>query len=209
MNGSKPIYYWDTCIFFAWLKDENRPDEEIEAIECILKLNKQGKNIIMTSTITITELLESKISKQSEELFMAALKRPNITRIPTLEPIAYEARRIRDFYYNQRDRSGKTLSTPDSLHLATAIIYEADEFHSFDEKDNKNTLGLLPLSGNVAGANLTICKPYMLEDCIKANKHSEESRKGPMKFHFSHYRKSKYENGWLIGGRSGGAIFVG
>jgi hypothetical protein len=54
---------------------------------------------------------------------------------------------------------GKTLSVPDAIHLATAIQYRVDEFHTFDGEGNSRYLGLLPLSGNVGGHKLTICKP--------------------------------------------------
>lgn len=39
--------------------------------------------------------------------------------------------------------------------------YRANEFHTFDEKDQPkyNSLGLLRLSGDVGGHNLVICKP--------------------------------------------------
>jgi hypothetical protein len=40
-----------------------------------------------------------------------------------------------------------------------------DEFHTFDENDiskpSRAKRGLIGLSGNVAGHNLTICKPYV------------------------------------------------
>jgi transposase-like protein len=47
---------------------------------------------------------------------------------------------------------GSKLKTPDAIHLASAILHRADEFHTFDET-------LIALSGNVAGHKLTICKP--------------------------------------------------
>jgi len=54
---------------------------------------------------------------------------------------------------------GKTLSSPDAIHLTTAILYRVDEFHTFDEDGSSGSLGLNPLSGNVGGHRLTICKP--------------------------------------------------
>jgi hypothetical protein len=58
------------------------------------------------------------------------------------------------------------LLTPDAIHLATAIHYNADEFHTFDgskprtPRDKRYTRsGLLLLDGNVAGHGLTVCKP--------------------------------------------------
>jgi hypothetical protein len=53
------------------------------------------------------------------------------------------------------------LSSPDSIRLATAIIFNAEEFHTFDGSGGKKRNGdLLPLSGNVAGHRLKICVPY-------------------------------------------------
>lgn len=64
-------------------------------------------------------------------------------------------------YISKNGPTGLTLTVPDSLHLATAILYRATEFHTFDENDKpkQNALGLLPLSGDVAGHKLKICKP--------------------------------------------------
>jgi hypothetical protein len=44
------------------------------------------------------------------------------------------------------------LKSPDAIHLATAILYRADEFHTFDDQ-------LIGLSGNVGGHRLIVCKP--------------------------------------------------
>jgi len=68
---------------------------------------------------------------------------------------------LRDFYQNKGNV--KPLSLPDAIHLATAIIYNVEAFYTFDEKGNAKFCGLIPLSGNVAGHNLQICKPpYVL-----------------------------------------------
>lgn len=31
MAGSEPTYYWDSCLFVAWLKDEERKSGEMTA----------------------------------------------------------------------------------------------------------------------------------------------------------------------------------
>ena len=203
LGNKKPVYYWDTCIFFAWLKNESLPPDVMGGIEHILKENKDEKNIIITSTLMITELLEGKINNQAESIFQDCLKRPNIITISPDLPIAFEARRLRDHYY-RNNGPGKTLSSPDSIHLATAIIIDAVEFHTLD-KSNKGTLGLLPLSGNVAGVNLTVCKPQA--PAPTAPTPETDKHQGVLKY--DSYREDKYEDGWLISGRSGGAIFVG
>jgi hypothetical protein len=38
-----------------------------------------------------------------------------------------------------------------SFHLATAIVYRVDEFHTFDSGGSGKSLGLLSVSGNVGG----------------------------------------------------------
>lgn len=74
--------------------------------------------------------------------------------------IAAVAHDLRDYYSNRKaEFGGKTLSTPDAIHLATAIIYRVSEFHTFDNDGDAKSLGLLPLSGDVGGNRLIICKP--------------------------------------------------
>jgi len=49
------------------------------------------------------------------------------------------------------------VTTPDSIHLATAIIWKVECFYTFDGKDKaKKARALLPLNGNVAGRSLAI-----------------------------------------------------
>ncbi|HEX8165602.1 MAG TPA: PIN domain-containing protein [Beijerinckiaceae bacterium] len=83
-----------------------------------------------------------------------------INRIGMDGKVASLAHDIRDHYMARAaEFGGKTLSTPDAIHLATAILYRADEFHTFDNDGSAKSLGLIPLSGNVGGHRLTICKP--------------------------------------------------
>ena len=54
----------------------------------------------------------------------------------------------------------KSIRVPDAIHLASAILYEATEFHTFDGvRSGVNKGGLLTLDGNVAGHRLRICAP--------------------------------------------------
>jgi hypothetical protein len=93
-----------------------------------------------------------------DSLFQGFVKR--INRVGVDIKIAALAHDIRNHYTGRRaEHADKTLSTPDAIHLATAILYRVDEFHTFDRDGNAKNLGLLPLSGNVGGHKLTICKP--------------------------------------------------
>ena len=158
MAGNSPLYYWDTCLFLAWLKDEQRKTGEMDGVREVIERAKRREVRLMTAVLTLTEALSSTIPVGMDTLFANLLKRIYKQGIDTkISTIAHD---LRDYYvHNAVEHEGKTLSTPDALHLATAIINRADEFHTFDERNGRNSLGLLPLTGNVAGHNLTICKP--------------------------------------------------
>lgn len=162
MAGSNPQYYWDTCIFLAWLKDEKtrKPGEMDGVREYINRLNKRQVSL-MTSVLTLTEISVAKIPAGTDGLLDQVMQRPNMAKLPVDMRIAKLARDLRNFYISKNGPSGMTLTVPDALHIATAILYKANEFHTFDEHDKPKSraLGLIPLSGNVAGHNLKICKP--------------------------------------------------
>jgi predicted nucleic acid-binding protein len=56
--------------------------------------------------------------------------------------------KIRDYYQRRKeDDRLPTLTVPDAMHLATAILYGASEFHTFDENNETNRRrALLPTS---------------------------------------------------------------
>lgn len=37
MPGSEPLYYWDTCLFLAWIKDEVRPSDEMSGVREVIE----------------------------------------------------------------------------------------------------------------------------------------------------------------------------
>lgn len=158
MRGNKTIYYWDTCLFLAWIKDEERKTGEMDGVREVIERARRRDVIILTSVLTTTEVLQSTLPAGLETLFSGLMRRVEQKSIDV--KIARLAHDIRDSYTRRADQfEGKTLSTPDALHLATAIIYRATEFHTFDGSNGRKSLGLLPLSGDVAGHNLTICRP--------------------------------------------------
>lgn len=165
MSGTKAVYYWDTCLFLAWLKNETtRKAGEMDAIAGMIdRFNKRQINLI-TSVITITEISVAKIPAGTEGLLEDVMQRSNFTRLSVDIRVAKLARDIRNWYLSRPDQyGGSTVTVPDSLHLATAILYRAKEFQTFDGKDSPkyNALGLLPLSGNVGGHPLVVTKPPM------------------------------------------------
>jgi predicted nucleic acid-binding protein len=148
MPGANPLYYWDTCLFLAWLKDEPRKSGEMDGVREIIERAKRRDCRIMTSVITSVEVLQATIPAGIDTLFVGLMRR--ITRVAVDVKVAQLAHDIRNHY---QKAGGRKLETPDALHLATAILYRSDEFHTFDEND------LIPLSGNVAGHRQVICMP--------------------------------------------------
>ena len=156
MRQGKPIYYWDANVFLAWLKDERRKPGEMEGLAEVIAMIDRQEAILMTSVMTRTEVLESSLPARAQNLFDKIFDRQNIVSVDVTAPIGNLAHQIRDYYR----QNGRSLKTPDSIHLATAINCKADELHSFDEDD------LIPLSGNIAGYRLIICKPKGMQGVL-------------------------------------------
>jgi predicted nucleic acid-binding protein len=130
----------------------------MDGVREIIERAQRRELRIITSVITSVEVLSSKIPTGVGTAFVGLQKR--IIRQGVDSKIAQLAHDLRDHYAVRTVAFGtKNLSVPDSIHLATAIHYRADEFHTFDQENRKNTLGLIPLSGNIGGHKLTICKP--------------------------------------------------
>lgn len=154
MPGNTPVYYWDACLFLAWLKDEERKAGEMDGVREVIDRSKRRELRVMTSVLTSVEVLSAKIPAGMDTFFKGMMKRVNQVSVDIR--VASLAHDIRDHYIKS---GSKTVSTPDAIHLATAILYRVDEFHTFDADGSRKSLGLLQLSGNVAGSKLIICKP--------------------------------------------------
>ena len=141
-----PLYYWDSCLFIAWMKDEQRNSGEMTGVREVIERSRRRDAKIMTSVLTTVEVLEGKIPAGVSTLFHGLMKR--VVRVGMDIKVAQLAHDLRNHF----DGKGVKLKQPDAIHLATAILYRADEFHTFDEQ-------LIAMSGDVAGHRLKICKP--------------------------------------------------
>ncbi|HZM06010.1 MAG TPA: PIN domain-containing protein [Candidatus Saccharimonadales bacterium] len=162
MSGIRPKkHYWDACIYIAYLKGEqSHGPPYVDSIAQIAKDNFEQKNVIITSVITLTEVLSSKLTPEEEESFLKTFKRVNHILYDVDYAIATKARKFRESFLSHS--SGKTLATPDAIHLATAAILQADELNTFDDgQKERKFLGLLELTGHPAIENLVICKPFI------------------------------------------------
>lgn len=160
--SKNPLYYIDTSVWLAWLQDEKRKPWEMEGVrEIASQIHKNEVRIIM-SVLTKTEVLRSTLSPEAIEKWEGVLRRKNLEVTMTDDRVWNLASGIRDYYQERRERDRlPTVTTPDAVHLATAILYEADVFYTFDENDDPGKRrALIPLSCQVAGEyNLVIKKP--------------------------------------------------
>lgn len=173
MAGVKPVEAADTCVLLAWIMGEQRKPEEIQGIRALQRRVDKNEVILIASAICQTEILPSKTGAQAMKMFTDLFKRSNVKSIPADIRVNQLAGEIRDYYQQRRtDTESRQLSTPDAIHLATAILYKADVFYTFDEKGNNDFLGLLPLNGNVAGYPLRIERPLATQQELEFGKGS-------------------------------------
>ncbi|MEO6823292.1 MAG: type II toxin-antitoxin system VapC family toxin [Nitrosospira sp.] len=161
MTG-KPRIYWDTAPLIAWITDEQRPPDEIAGLEEVVNLIERGKIILFTSAIWRVEVLDSSLNEEQKQTLRKLFDGRHITDVAADSRIFDLAHEIRNYYQieRQKDQNQPKISTPDALHLATAILNNATEFHTFDGATQNGGIGkLIRLSGNVAGYKLKICVP--------------------------------------------------
>lgn len=155
------ICYLDTSVFIAWLKNEDHGDGVQERIEEILDGATKGQIKIVTSVITRVEMMRTFFTKEQQQHFDALLLGSKSAYYADVNPkIAELAETIRSDSKNKHD---KTPSTPDAIHVATAIHLKCDVLYTLDQggKDNKRGLGMTKIDSSVLGG-LKIERPISL-----------------------------------------------
>jgi hypothetical protein len=111
--GSDPKYYWDA---------------------------KNLQNIIITSVITHLEIIPKKLKDKGaddEKQYLSLFDGKRFIDVEIGRNILMRAREIRDYYYKPSNTAAKTqakiMDAADAVHLATASIYGAKEFHTRDD----------------------------------------------------------------------------
>lgn len=164
--ANKPTYYWDACIFYEWLGKEPVDAAKKDAIQDILDANEKQENLIITSVASHLEVLPRKLGEKGaadEEDYLALFDAVHFHEIEISTNIILRAREIRDFYYSPLSgESGyKMMDLGDCIHLATASIHAADEFHTRDCDKKGNKVPLLKLY-EITG-NPRLCGKYDLK----------------------------------------------
>ncbi len=156
------IVYWDTCIFLAYINREKRPTWEVEGLKKLVNELYNNEYLMITSALTRAEILITSSNDFAPKKFDEILEWKSVfPPMPTDDKIWLLTQELRTYYKEKGDeqrelrKAGKkvtvkpTLSIPDAVHLATAIIGKADIFYTFDKKSNKKGIALVPLSKKI------------------------------------------------------------
>ena len=162
----KPIIYWDACVLLAWLRNETRAvPSEMEGVARVVAAWDDDDLKLLTSVITQLEVLPNTLTDEQRQRFDTTLARPEkFFHADVTGPIIKLARSIR----NVTDINNETIGTPDAIHLATAIVNGATEFHTFDGAGKKKKRKLIPLSGLPLVEGLVIRVPDFVVVAKKA-----------------------------------------
>ena len=162
MASGKPLFYWDTVCLIAWITDEKRPDPaEMAGLAEVVDMIDRGKATIITSVLWRAEVLTGSMTQAQRRRLEQAFDPRTLIEVGINSRVMALAGEIRDFQRNSKKKDVmKNVRVPDAIHLASAIYYEATEFHTFDGAVASGQNGkLLTLDGNVAGHRLKICTP--------------------------------------------------
>jgi predicted nucleic acid-binding protein len=152
MANSPRRLYWDSCTWLGLLKEE--PSKK-ELIRPFWVGAQNGEYEIWTSTAVYIEVFRVDPERgltleESDKIIDAMLDAPHVIRVQVDMEIGKMARHLR------RAHNPPLKKRWDAIHLATAIIHNADIFHTFDGSD------LLPLNEQINRADgtlLRICIP--------------------------------------------------
>lgn len=162
MATGKPKFYWDTVLLIAWIKNEQRDDPaEMDGLAQVVEMVESNRAILMTSVLWRAEVLDGSLDKDQRKKLNQVFEARHIQELSIDARVMDLTSEIRNYHrHSQLKGVIKNIRTPDAIHLASAIHYEADEFHTFDGKKADGAAGgLLTLDGNVAGHKLKICIP--------------------------------------------------
>ena len=138
------VLYWDSNCFLAWLQEE---PHGFESCEDVLKSAEHGRCRIITSTLTISEVLNIRGSKPihrvDRDRVVNFFKREYIFTSPLTQRIAEHSRDlVWDFGIHPKD----------AVHVATALAARVPILNTFDKK-------LIAKSGKIGDYSMQIERP--------------------------------------------------
>ena len=149
MKKDLDLICWDTSVLIDWLKGSENQNRML-SIKSVIAEIEAKKYKLAVSTLVYVEILECKMPEQAIKQFKEFMKNGNLVEVFAVDiRIAEKAQTIRN---RARNEKKKIIKTPDAIHIATAIVSRAKQFHTFDDE-------ILKLDGKdeVEGLVITAC----------------------------------------------------
>ncbi len=149
-----PKYYWDACIWIELINQGN-PDHVKRCLH-VIDLAESGMVQIWTSAFTLAEVWKRKchgdnvqLQQNKDRYFEDYIEKEFIIKVMVDVDVGNLARRLL--------RKFPGLGKPqDAIHVATCLLNNLDELHSFDKEDLTKFDGKIPRSDHKM---LKICTP--------------------------------------------------
>jgi predicted nucleic acid-binding protein len=151
-----PRYAWDSCAWIAMIIQEQSPlkgggyEDRAKLCNHVIGLAARKQLEIATSGLALAEVCKhDEVKAVGGDELSDFFRNDYILVVATDRNVGTLARRLM-----QSGHSG--LKPPDAVHLATAIVADVKELHTFDKK-------LLALDGKLEmpnGGALKICRPF-------------------------------------------------
>jgi predicted nucleic acid-binding protein len=144
--------YWDANPFCIVLNNES---ERLEACLAVLRAAESGELKIVTSALTLAEVVRTKDARISpgKEAVLSDFFQNDFLVFVSVE--WFVGNRARQLMHQH-----PALKPMDALHVATAIRAKVSEMHTYDRK-------LIRLSGKVGVPPLTICPPSVPDPTLQ------------------------------------------
>jgi len=140
--------YWDSNCFLSWLQEE--PNKAQDCAD-VLQLAETGKTTIITSTLTIAEVLMVRGQKRLLRDRRASVE--DLFNREYIKPITL-TRRIAESARELVWEHG--IHPKEAVHVASALAANGEVLNTFDEK-------LISKSGMIGTAKLIIERPAVAE----------------------------------------------
>lgn len=139
MSGKASVVYWDSSAFIALLTGETTHGDGVHgALVSQAGAFDRNQIVLATSSIGITEVLSMPLGDRAFEQFESMIRRSNFQAIAVGDSIARQAARLRRHCYGkEKNGAGEpyVLSTPDSIHVVSAMLIKADVLVTLDSEN--------------------------------------------------------------------------
>jgi predicted nucleic acid-binding protein len=145
--------YWDSCVWLSLIKGDA---ERAEHCAHVIEMARAGEFEVWTSSLTLAEVYKRKcdgdnvtLEEDKDANFESYIEQEFLREVQVDHDVGSLARRLLRKY--------PAIKKPaDAVHLASALLNNCDEFHTYD---GENLLGLDGKLQKLDGSLLKICHP--------------------------------------------------